>query len=267
MQGIFFNAKYLLFEISVYLNVLANYSVPFRWNEAKNTLLLRELYSSEPFLYKVGSKEAGQKWTEVAEKLNCYSLFRDMPRDQRSVREQFNKLLKDYKNKKNKEERASGINPDPPTENEVLLEEIAEAMESTPIRVENANSKKDDKKRKEALACRDKAMTTWAKAGASGDVSDSEHDVDSDTEKKTVKRRGRKRRASSDPFQYLAEKTAKETDLRKEELELKRQQLQLQAEQQKEQFKLQQEQMKQVMQSQMNTQNLIIALVQKLGTK
>ena len=78
----------------------------------------------------------------MAEKLNCYSLFRDMPWDQRSVREQFNKLLKDYKNKKNKEERASGINPDPPTENEVMLEEIAEAMESTPLRVEMQTAKK-----------------------------------------------------------------------------------------------------------------------------
>ena len=242
---------------------VASYSGPFRWNEAKSTLLLRELYSSEPFLYKVGSKEAGQKWTEVAEKLNCYSLFRDMPRDQRSVREQFNKLLKDYKNKKNKEERASGINPDPPTENEVILEEIIEAIASTPLRVENANSKKDDQKRKEALACRDKAMTTWTKAGTSAEVSDSGDE--SDTEKKTVKRRGRKRRASSDPFQYLAEKTAKETDLRKEELELQRQQLHLQAEEQKEQFKLQQEQIKQMMQTQMNTQNLVLALVQKLA--
>ena len=250
-----------MLEISVYSNFFVNYSVPFCWNEAKKTLLLRELYCSEPFLYKVGGKEAGQKWTEVAEKLNCYSLFREMPRDQCSVREQFNKLLKDYKNKKNKEERASGINPGPPTENEVMLEEIAEAMESTPLRVENGKSKKDDKKRKEALACRDKAMTSWAKAGASGDVSDSGRE--SDTEKKTVKKRGRKRRASSDPFQYLAEKTAKETDLRKEELELERQQLQLQAEQ----FKLQQEQMNQVMQSQMNTQNFIVALVQKFGTK
>ena len=150
-----------------------------------------------------------------------------MPRDQRSVREQFNKLLKDYKNKKNKEEKASGINPDPPTENETLLEEIVAAMESTTLRVGNANSKKDDQKRKDALACRDKAMTTWAKAGASGEASDSGDE--SATEKKTVKRRGRKRRgrkrrASSDPFQYLTEKTAKETDLRKEELELQRQQ-------------------------------------------
>ena len=78
------------------------------------------------------------------------------------------------------------------------------------------------------------------------------------TQKKTVKRTGRKRRASSDPFQYLAEKTAKETDLRKGELELQRQQLQLQAEQQKEQFKLQQEQMKQVMQSQITHKTLFL---------
>ena len=70
-------------------------------------------------------------------------------------------------------------------------------------------------------------------------------------------------RASSDPFQYLAEKTAKEADLRKEELELQRQQLQLQAEQQKEQFKVKQEQMKQMMQSQMSTKSFILALVQK----
>lgn len=92
-------------------------------------------------------------------------------------------------------------------------EEIVAVMESTPLRVENANGKKDDKKRKEALACRDKAMTTWVKAGTSGEVSDSGDE--SDTEK-TVKRRGRKRRASSDPFQYLAERTAKQSDLRKE---------------------------------------------------
>ena len=49
-------------------------------------------------------------------------LFRDIPRDQRSVREQVNKLLKDYENKKNSYEQASGIKPDPPTENETLLE-------------------------------------------------------------------------------------------------------------------------------------------------
>ena len=52
---------------------------------------------------------------------DCFGLFRDMPRNQRSVREQVNKLLKDYKNKKNKDEQTSGIKPDPLTETEVFL--------------------------------------------------------------------------------------------------------------------------------------------------
>ena len=135
-----------------------NYSRPFRWNGEKNTLL-HELYSSEPFKYNVGSKEAGQKWTEVAEKLNCYSLFR----------EENKKTKNKNKNKKTKEERVSGINPDPPTENEVILEKITESIESTPLRVENPNSK-DDQKRQEGLTCTDKAMPTWAKTGTSGEV-------------------------------------------------------------------------------------------------
>ena len=50
--------------------------------------------------------------------LNCYSLFNDTPQDQRSVREHFNKLLAEYKRKKNKYEKGSGITPEPPTENE-----------------------------------------------------------------------------------------------------------------------------------------------------
>ena len=79
-------------------------------------------------MHKVGSKKAGQKWTELSEKLNCFGLFRDMPRDQRSVRERGNKLLKDYKNKKNKDEQANGIKPDSPTENETLLEQRAKKV-------------------------------------------------------------------------------------------------------------------------------------------
>ena len=74
-------------------------SGPFRWTEARNTVLLREVLTLEPFLYKIGIKEAGQKWTATAETVNHYNIFREIPRDQRSVREQFNKLLKDLKKK------------------------------------------------------------------------------------------------------------------------------------------------------------------------
>ena len=46
-------------------------------------------------------------------------------------------------------------------------------MDSKTFCVENANSKQEEKKRKEALACRDKGMTTWPKAGGKSENSDS----------------------------------------------------------------------------------------------
>ena len=128
--------------IFIKLVLFIGFRGPFRWSTEKNTLLLRETYMSEPFLYKTGSKEAGRKWTEVAEKLNCYDLFREMPRDQRSVRDQFNKLMGNYKRKRSMEEKSSGINPDPPTENEEVLEEIIEMIQSTPMKNPSVDSKK-----------------------------------------------------------------------------------------------------------------------------
>ena len=64
---------------------------------------------------------AGQKWLKNP---TGTVFLKDMPQDYRSVWEQFNKLLKGYTNKKNnKEEQAICTAPNPPTENEVMLEE------------------------------------------------------------------------------------------------------------------------------------------------
>jgi hypothetical protein len=103
---------------------------------------------SEPFLYKAGSKEGGQMWTLVANNLNCFDLFHDMPRDQRSVRDQYNKLIGNYKRKKSMEEKASGITPDPPTESEEILEEIIDMLESTPMKNPAVDSQNEEKKEK-----------------------------------------------------------------------------------------------------------------------
>ena len=56
------------------------------------------------YLYKSGSKLAGQKWKEVADKLNCLQAFKDSLRDQRSVRERFQKIIDLFKAKIRKEE-------------------------------------------------------------------------------------------------------------------------------------------------------------------
>jgi hypothetical protein len=89
---------------------------------------LREVRAIEPYTERTGSKEAGQKWSEIATAINTNADFAIMPRDQRSVRERFNKLLNDFNTKVHKEEKASGIIPDDLSEVEQILEEIQEII-------------------------------------------------------------------------------------------------------------------------------------------
>ena len=91
----------------------------FRWDKQKDISLLREVLSIEPYLEKAGRKEAGEKWTEVATSLNTQAGFKEFPRSQRSVRDQFNKLYADFTSKTRKEESESGGSPEDPTEVEV----------------------------------------------------------------------------------------------------------------------------------------------------
>ncbi len=105
-----------------------------------------------------GSKEAGQKWTEVAKLLNTYDGFKDMPKDQRSVRERFNKLMGEFRSKARSEINASGISPSPLSEIEILLEGISEIM----LNIVHKETKKDDERTK-ALTIRNQATATWTK--------------------------------------------------------------------------------------------------------
>ena len=190
-----------------------------------------------------------------------------MPRDQRSVRDQFNKLMGNYKRKRSMEERSSGINPVPSTENEGVLEEIIEMIQSIPIKNPSVDSKNEEKKRKDALATREIAMTTWKKAAKRSDehVEDEESSDDDENLREQPKPARKRRRSCTVPIKYLVQKSAKESELKKEELELKRQELELKAEQQKQQFQLQQLQLQQMMETQQNTQNLFVAVIEKLS--
>ena len=140
----------------------------------KDKLLLTEARFIEPYLNKVGSKEAGQRWTEVSEHLNSQDGFRENPRDQRSVRERVNKLLNEFKAKTRLEEAASGIAVEPLTENEILLEEIVEIMQSLSSEQTSSTKISESKEREKALKMRDKAMKTWGKTKKDADHSDSD---------------------------------------------------------------------------------------------
>ena len=268
-----------------------SFSGTFRWNEAKDVLLLREVRVIEPYLCRVGSKEAGQKWSELASHLNEYDGFREHSRDQRSVREHFNKLITDFKQKSRLEENSTGTSPDPPTEKDVLLEEIVNLMESQPIE----NDKKQQSEREKALDVREQAMKTWGKSRKADDESDDDSNDEIENDKPKKKRQRKKRRQTGDAFKYLEARSAQEASIKKEELQFQReqkemeqekiqlartkldhmqQQMQLQHQQlvtqqemqadyKKQQLKLQGE----LIQQQMQSQNLMIALLGKLTNK
>ena len=143
------------------------YSGTFHWTEINDKILLREVRFIEPYQFKAGSKESDQAWSEVAGAVNQYDGFKVMPRDQRSVRDRFNKLLGDYKTKMRKEERESGTNLEPFSEAEIILQEIQEKMKSANIDLVSISAKESENQKnegKKAMAVRDGAMKTWGKS-------------------------------------------------------------------------------------------------------
>lgn len=73
---------------------------------------------------RTGSKEAGHKRSAIEAAVNTHANFAVIPRDQRSVRERFNKLISDFNTIMQKEEKAFGISPDDLSElDQILLQQ------------------------------------------------------------------------------------------------------------------------------------------------
>lgn len=104
------------------------FSGSFRWTSVRDTHLMREVRLVEPYMLRVGSKQAGQKWKEVADNLNALPEFKVGPRDARSVRERYQRLSDIVKAKVNYEEKASGISPPESSEIQIIVEEIQEKL-------------------------------------------------------------------------------------------------------------------------------------------
>ena len=103
----------------------------------KLRFMLREVLVLEPHQCRSGSKERGAAWTTIAENLKAF----DMKFSQRSVRERFEKIIKEFKAK---EARASGVDVEY-TELDKLLTDIVEKMEEFEEAMEKVkgNEKKD----------------------------------------------------------------------------------------------------------------------------
>lgn len=265
-----------------------HFSGTFRWDDTKDKLLLREVRLVEPYLERVGSKESGTKWSEIASALNTHSSFKDSSRDQRSVRDRFTKMLSDFKAKMRKEEGSSGTNPPDLTEKEQILEEIKEIIESNQSNNQTKPSSTNQKnERAKALSIRDKAMNTWSKTNSQGsshveDESDSDELSTTSVHDVEPKRKKRKRRGgASEALDYLSKKYSGEYELRKEELEVRKGQFEVEQKrvemekqrqdqmqdflmQQQRQMAAQQQQQQQQIQQQMAFQTQIIALLAKM---
>ena len=169
------------------------FSRTFRWEEKKqNKILLREVRQKEPYVERIGSKEAGQKWSEIAAAINTHVDFAVMTREQRSLRQRFNKLLSDFTAKMQNEGKASGISPDYLSEADQILEEIQEDIASNAIAACGTSDKgKSESERAKALTIDHRAMASWGKEAAEG----------SNEEEGTKPRRKRSRRSENDPLE------------------------------------------------------------------
>ena len=77
----------------------------FIWKKDNEKMLLTEVITIEPYQFKAGTKERGSAWTEIAERLAGCGL----KVTQRSVREKFDKLMKDFLKKESEEKKQSGV--------------------------------------------------------------------------------------------------------------------------------------------------------------
>ena len=217
----------------------------------------------EPYLFKIGSKEAGQKWSEIASALNTHSDFAKMPREQRSVRERFNKIIGEFKAKMSREEKASGITPDNLTKTEILLEEIKEIITSSSSTC-SMNSTTKEADRAKAMSVRKMAMESWGKRSAK----EGNEDDDDDEDDQVVKRRKRTRRSAVDPMDYLKMRRESEIEMKKEEMALLKEKLALEDKrielEKKRQAQIE-EQLKMQQQRMLQSQNMILAMLQKMN--
>ena len=73
---------------------------------AVEKMLLTEVITTEPYQFKARTKERESAWTEIAERLASCGL----KVTKRSVREKFDKLMKDFLKKESEEKKQSGVN-------------------------------------------------------------------------------------------------------------------------------------------------------------
>ena len=197
------------------------------WTPAHDVLLCREILVEEPFKFKHGSRERGQHWDKIATSLNQMGKPRFLV-DQRSVRDRFLKLERNFKGKMAEEERASGIEPPEPTELDQAIQDIIERSEEAQDEMAKGDERREkaaEKEKETAESVRKRSMERLAET----------------RQRESPENGSRKRRINGDhdPMEYLKEKNEKELKLRLEEIEIKRREIELKEKEKEREWEMQ----------------------------
>ncbi|XP_065063939.1 calponin homology domain-containing protein DDB_G0272472-like [Rhopilema esculentum] len=184
------------------------------WTLEHDTLLCREILVEEPYLFKMGTRERGHSWDNVANNLNRIGQPHFMV-DQRAVRDRFLKLERSFKRKMAEEERASGISPPEPTELEQAVQDIIERGTEAQAVMLRVGGKVDEKEKETAESIRKRSMERLA-----------------ETRERESQEGGKKRKKTvwdkdTEVMHYMREKTEREAELKREEFELRRREIEI----------------------------------------
>lgn len=181
------------------------------WTDRYNEVLLQEMYLFEPWKYKRGSKQRGQVWERISESLNKH----ESPRftvNHKSVRDHYILLEKEQKNKRRKEEKASGIAPEH-TPFDDSMTDIIERFKERDAEDQQLDSEKREKAEEEtvkAVEMRKASVETFAQ---------------SKKRKGEQEQKKCKHSTGTETVAYLREKAELDASLKREELQLRKAEL------------------------------------------
>ena len=225
------------------------------WTVEHDVLFCREVIAFDLYHYKSGSKERGQCLDRISESLNSIEnpYFKV---DQRALRDRIKKLLKSYVDKRNKEEKASGVDVEH-TELDDLLLDIFERQNQAEADAVEASDTKNKKLDQEKLAAEETRRVSVERLSETKKrQNDSESD---DISPKTKKSRS----SGSDTVAYLRDKTDKDFVLRGEEISLRKEELELN----KSREEASQRQLQMLIQNSQQQTNALMLLIGKITEK
>ena len=191
------------------------------WNEHHDLAFVREILAVQPWRHRLGSSERGQSWDEIAAILNSLPepSFRQLT--QRAVRDRYN--LISNKDKISKENRESGISPEPSELDDALAEAIQLFSEAEASREQNNQMKKAkaEQELEKAQEIRRQSVETYAETKKRRKLEEDDEDGPSS-------KRRRSSTSTSEMIDFLRQKNEQEANLRREEMRLKEKQIDIQ---------------------------------------